>query len=84
MSADPVVTELCCPTCGAGFSRLARFENDDDANFGFQSHSGAQITVHGRGRPYLTCWHGHKWTIKTITRTLNRPDRVLLGDFLGN
>jgi hypothetical protein len=32
--------------------------------------------------PYLTCCHGHRWTIKQITRTTNQPDEVLLGELI--
>jgi hypothetical protein len=35
-------------------------------------------------RPYLTCCHGHKWTVKEVTRSANRPDEILLGYYIGD
>jgi hypothetical protein len=35
-------------------------------------------------RPYMTCCHGHKWTIKEVTRIANSPDEILLGFYIGD
>jgi len=83
MSDDPSIRDMCCPTCGQRFSRLIRFEHDNDTPDRFSAMSGPAIHVRGRGRPYLTCVHGHQWTIKTITRATNRPDQILLGHYIG-
>lgn len=83
MSDDPSVPDLCCPTCGGGFHRLLRWEHGEEAVFEFGGGTGPTFAVHGRGRPYLTCQRGHKWTIKTLTRAINEYDRILLGEYLG-
>jgi len=83
MSDDPSIRDLRCPTCGAGFHRLVRFEHDDDSIDRFSAMSGPANHVRSRGRPYLVCVHGHQWTIKILTRTLNQPDQIMLGYYIG-
>ena len=42
-----------------------------------------QITTIPATPWYILCPNGHKWTIKTIWRTADEPDSVLLDSYIG-
>jgi hypothetical protein len=33
---------------------------------------------------FLVCPNGHRWTVKMLYRRVNRPDAVLLGEYVGD
>jgi hypothetical protein len=83
MSADPLFHLLRCPTCGAWFGRDVDYEGECDPIQTAASGYPGKPIIGVRRRPYLTCERGHRWTVKQITRSEGIPDRVQLGDFLG-
>ena len=71
--------ELCCPTCGAQFLDFSLRSDPEE----FEILMSREITAFPRSDWYILCPNGHKWTIKTIWRSMNEPDSVLLGRYLG-
>lgn len=78
---DPYTTQLYCPTCGEQFMDLEfHVEEAVDTSINLTE---IRDVILPRGPGYLLCPNKHKWTVKYITRAANRPDRVLLGNYLG-
>jgi hypothetical protein len=75
------VSELHCPTCGERITDLSLHWDQDV--FDVDAAMFKPIAIKPSFERYLLCPRGHKWTIKTIWRARYRPDRVLLGEFLG-
>jgi hypothetical protein len=71
---------LYCPTCGRQFCdwRL----HWDEEEFDLHKVSGP-IAVKPTFERYLLCPNKHKWTVKMLWRSVNKPDRVLLGHYRG-
>lgn len=71
--------ELHCPTCGAQFTDFALRSDPEE----FQVLLSREFSILPRSEWYILCPNGHKWTVKTIWRTMDEPDSVLLGKYLG-
>ena len=72
-------TELCCPTCGEHFTDFACVQTRKS----FECNMTRAIARVPATPWYILCPNGHKWTIKTIWRSADEPDDVLLGRYLG-
>jgi hypothetical protein len=70
---------LQCPTCGELFSRDVVYETPEP----IFTNSLTPYDIIAPGPAHIVCAAGHRWTIKSVTRSLDRPDEVLLGVFLG-
>jgi hypothetical protein len=74
--------QLRCPTCGALYEDFNLRSDPDELEFGpIQTQRFDSILTPARW--YLLCPNEHKWTIKTLWRAVNHPDRVLLDRFIG-
>jgi hypothetical protein len=74
--------ELCCPTCGERFTDFSL--RSDPEEFDIVEVKVLGIVSSARQSEwYILCPNGHKWTIKTIWRSENEPDSVLLGKYIG-
>ena len=73
--------QLCCPTCGHRFEDFRLHSDPDD--FDIQQTMQSAILPVVRSHWYILCPLGHKWTVKTLWRSVNEPDSVLLGEYLG-
>lgn len=71
--------DLRCPTCGASYLNFDLHSDPEE----FEILMSTEITAYPRSEWYILCPNGHKWTIKTVWRTLEQPDEVLLGRYLG-
>jgi hypothetical protein len=79
MSEGVPLGELHCPTCGERF-RNFNLHSDRQESFALQD----ALEAFAQPEPwYILCPNGHKWTIKTLWRSVNKPDRVQLDRFLG-
>ena len=72
--------ELRCPTCGAHIIDLSLHADQME----FQTMLSREITSIPTTPWYVLCPMGHKWTVKTVWRTMEEPDEVLLGEYLGD
>jgi hypothetical protein len=72
---------LRCPTCGGIMGHEVRWYEDNDESWMLVGALSREVITSHRF-PYLTCCHGHRWTIKQITRSDNAPDEVLLGELI--
>jgi hypothetical protein len=79
MSGVPL-DQLYCPTCG---DRIIDFNmHSDPDDFDIYTPTPEFLAV--AATPwYLLCPRGHKWSVKTIWRAINHPDRVQLDRYLG-
>jgi hypothetical protein len=78
MSGVPL-DQLHCPTCGEQFTDF-RLHMDTDV---FDVDRVAESIKSVPWPRYLLCPTGHKWGVKVIWRSRNRPDLVLLDRYLG-
>jgi hypothetical protein len=72
--------ELRCPTCGCHFTDFNMRSDPVE----FDVTLDRAISRVPATPWYILCPMGHKWTVKTIWRTLEEPDDVLLGEYLGD
>ena len=78
--------QLHCPTCGALFERFTVYYDrpiEEDVFSVDAIVSDIKAIPASVWRRYILCPNNHMWTIKTLWRTANYPDRVLLGEYLG-
>lgn len=80
------VDHLCCPTCGEHYPLPLRpmVENEQEEFDIMQTTRPILERPVVPWRWYVVCPNGHKWTLKTLWRTVNHPDSVLLGEYIGN
>jgi len=71
--------ELHCPTCGVQFVDFTLRSDPEE----FQVQMTREIARIPATPWYILCPNGHKWTIKTIWRSADEPDSLLLGSYLG-
>jgi hypothetical protein len=71
---------LRCPTCGIHYTDYSLHCDTEE----FVILMSREITAIPASEWYILCPHGHKWTVKTIWRTLEEPDEVLLGRYIGD
>jgi len=81
-SSGVPLDQLCCPTCGVLFQDFSLHTDSEEA---FDpSQTVGYIQAHpAHWRRFLLCPNGHKWTVKTIWRAVNRPDHVQLDRYIG-
>lgn len=72
--------QLYCPTCGAQFIDFHLYSDPDEFD---PTESIHPIRAVPEVPWYVLCPNRHKWTIKTIWRSVNLPDRVQLDRYLG-
>jgi hypothetical protein len=75
------LNQLCCPTCGEQYQDFVLHVESDEAFDVDRLTSEIKPVVWNR---FLVCPNRHKWSVKVIWRTLNEPDKVLLGNYLGD
>lgn len=74
--------ELCCPTCGNRFTDYNLHSDPDE--FEIVQVQALGIVANARQfNWFILCPNGHKWTIKTLFRSENGPDCVLLDRYVG-
>jgi hypothetical protein len=74
-----LLTQLHCPTCGEQIVDFGLHSDPSDWNVDLPVRD-----IKASPAPwFLLCPQGHKWTVKTIWRCRNYPDRVQLGEYLG-
>lgn len=71
--------QLRCPSCGNPFHRAVSLEEAEE------SFTTTFVPDFKAPLPpmYMTCWQGHAWSVKALTRQAGRADRVLLGELRG-
>lgn len=80
------IEQLRCPSCGELYSLPLKPLADHPE----YEYDATQSLAPIRELPlhawlwYIACSNGHKWTIKQIIRELNKPDKILLGDYIGD
>lgn len=74
------LNELHCPTCGHLFRDYKLYTDEEDFSV---SKINSPILAFAVGRKFLRCPDGHKWTVRTIWRSVPYPDYVQLGDYIG-
>ena len=77
--------QLRCPTCGTLFDSFTVYYErsvEEDA-FNVDALVSDIKPVPERWRRFIVCPNNHMWTVKTLWRTANHPDKVLLGEYLG-
>jgi hypothetical protein len=80
--------QLCCPTCGEPYSLPLQVTADNDLS-DFDVDAAVTAIMSRPKTPWryvVKCPNGHRWTIKQIQRMQGaiRPDKVLLGEYIGN
>lgn len=78
MSGGVPLSQLQCPTCGQPFDHTLKYDEGESL-----IQATALLDITHTEPPYLLCWGGHKWTLKTIWRSVDREDEVLLDRFVG-
>jgi hypothetical protein len=74
------LNQLHCPTCGLMFNDYNLYSDAEEFTV---SQIISPIKAFAVGRKFLRCPDGHKWTVKTIWRSVHYPDHVQLGEYLG-
>ena len=72
--------QLHCPTCGAQFVDFKLHSDPEEFDIAIPIRP---ISAVAQTLWYIRCPNRHKWTIKMIWRAVNHPDRVQLGQYLG-
>jgi len=78
--------QLRCPTCGTLYERFTLYYDRPVAEEEFsvdQAVSEIKATPASEWRRYLVCPENHMWSVKTLWRSVNHPDKVVLGEYLG-
>ncbi len=79
------LNELHCPTCGAPFRDYRLYRDSPEELFSVDAVIADIKVAPTNWRQFLCCPRGHKWTVKTIWRCcLQHPDRIQLGEYLGD
>jgi hypothetical protein len=73
--------QLCCPTCGLRFRDYNLYSEEEEFFPAGQLLS--PILAFAIGKKYLRCPDSHKWSVKTIWRSVHYPDHIQLGEYLG-
>src|SRR3954470_21650676 len=80
--ADGVpLNELYCPTCGLQFSDYRLHTEQEEFDVSRIDYPILEAPI---GRKFLRCPNDHKWTVKVIWRSTNKPDYVQLGEYIGD
>jgi hypothetical protein len=70
--------QLHCPTCeGLFLDRQLHQDPEPEQHIGV-----APVQLKRGSPPYLVCEHGHKWSVRSITRDW-RGDAIVLGELVG-
>lgn len=72
--------QLHCPSCGV---KILDFKLHSDPDEFDVLALTPPIAVTPASDWYILCPRGHKWSVKTIWRAVNHPDRVQLDRYLG-
>ena len=84
MAAEGVpLHQLHCPTCGALYEDFRMHSDQDEEQFCFDRMINPIMSAIMPTPWFLLCPNGHKWTVKTLWRAVNHPDRVQLDRYLG-
>jgi hypothetical protein len=78
------LNELHCPTCGERFRDYRLYRDSAEELFSVDAVIADIKVAPVNWRQFLRCPQGHKWTVKTIWRCRSYPDRIQLGEYLGD
>jgi hypothetical protein len=77
------LNELHCPTCGEQYQDFI-LHVESEGVFDIEKQTADIKPTPTAWHRFLVCPNRHKWSVKVIWRTINEPDKVLLGSYLGD